>query len=1118
MTFTNKWLVRFFTSVSILLASLTAASQHTSEFEALNREADSYAKQGNFPQAIDADERLLRATEHRFGPHSLEVANAVGLLGRFHYYARHKALADELFRRQIDILKAGPDHGGSMLIDVLGDLGSLYLRGGHFKDADLYLNEARELAEQHYGRAQTLAYVYNNLGRSYLDARRYEAAEPFFKAALDIRTHTPGIDKDLLAISYDNLGNVYLSMDRLADAEQLLLKALSLFREALGDTDPDTIICSRNVAQLYALTDRRDKAIDLLSTILASVERGEAASPSSVRELLHHRGELYLEAYNLSNAEADLLKALAIGDANEQRSDDERVVRILLALARTYEQSREYEKGDAILARAQEQEESAPAPNWQSISLIYSRRGWFQTQLKNWISAEHFLQRALDINKKEGDSHDRATAIALNNLAATQAFAGKLQEARATVKQAIEINEKLAPEGVDLAENYNNLGSVLERLGQPDLAEPEYRRSQELFARALGSGHSRTINAAANLARLLMTTGNSEEALKLAKLRADKFEERLLDLLAIGSERQGLLFVRAENPFSLLGTFGAAAPLAEVMIKYKGAVTDAVFQRRAMSHGSEERKKAAEGWRLARRKLTEWILLHPSEMISPSDRTRRNELGAELELAESKLRLLNYGGPRLDNARFNISVADIQRRIPSGTVLIDFIRYSHFLTEVKQEDRYGAIVLGSRAPPRWIPLGKAWEIEQIAEAAERAILGSDPVTKIPATLHALHRILIGPILPTLPTSAKRLLISPDGALNFVPFAALLDSQERFLAERFTVIYLTNARALLRSKPTQLKKEVVIYSDPTFRLLPRSTAVPSNRLFTGLRLPELAPLPFSTREALALQKIATRNAWRVTHRKAHQASEADLRTVSKPGILHLATHGFHLPEWGTKLVLDDDASRAAGGIRARPVPSDTHTEIDAKSKETPTQQRKPPLSTADMYRLGIISEIKMVSYKDVVLSDPMLRGAVAMAGAQDTLENWRQGVVYPMDNDGIVNAEEATTFDLQGTWIATLSTCDSGKGEFEPGEGILGLQRGFLLAGAQNVLTTLWPVSDALTPRFMTSFYQQAFTTRDASQALADVQRRFLVQLRKQYGVDAAVRLDGGFGIISQYAR
>ena len=117
----------------------------------------------------------------------------------------------------------------------------------------------------------------------------------------------------------------------------------------------------------------------------------------------------------------------------------------------------------------------------------------------------------------------------------------------------------------------------------------------------------------------------------------------------------------------------------------------------------------------------------------------------------------------------------------------------------------------------------------------------------------------------------------------------------------------------------------------------------------------------------------------------------------------------------------------------------------------------------------------------------------LQGSEPYTITWDKGL------DGILTAEDVSTLDLKGTWLVTLSACDTGSGEARAGEGVMGLRRGFIEAGAQNLLMTLWPISDEVTVQIMSDFYEAAHKTGNAPEALAEVQRDWLVQLRDGKG-------------------
>lgn len=201
-----------------------------------------------------------------------------------------------------------------------------------------------------------------------------------------------------------------------------------------------------------------------------------------------------------------------------------------------------------------------------------------------------------------------------------------------------------------------------------------------------------------------------------------------------------------------------------------------------------------------------------------------------------------------------------------------------------------------------------------------------------------------------------------------------------------------------------------------------------------------------------------------------ATETQLSEVQSPHILHLATHGFLLPE--------------------------TIRGVD---------------------RFSFLSLITGIgnSPETVCLRNPMQRSGLALAGAQVTLDAWQRGEIPPTANDGILTAEEVSGLNLRGTWLVVLSACDTGIGELRFGEGVMGLRRGFIQAGVQNLLMTLWPVFDIPSGDFMLDFYEVVHTNGNAPQALANVQRDWLVKIRKKKGLVASVILGGAFILSSQ---
>jgi CHAT domain-containing protein len=87
-----------------------------------------------------------------------------------------------------------------------------------------------------------------------------------------------------------------------------------------------------------------------------------------------------------------------------------------------------------------------------------------------------------------------------------------------------------------------------------------------------------------------------------------------------------------------------------------------------------------------------------------------------------------------------------------------------------------------------------------------------------------------------------------------------------------------------------------------------------------------------------------------------------------------------------------------------------------------------------------------------------------------------GLVFAGGSHGgaqsILTAQQIASFDLSGMDWAVLSACNTGNGELRDGEGVLGLQRSFRVAGAHSIIMTLWPVDDDVTRQFMHELYAE----------------------------------------------
>jgi CHAT domain-containing protein len=118
-------------------------------------------------------------------------------------------------------------------------------------------------------------------------------------------------------------------------------------------------------------------------------------------------------------------------------------------------------------------------------------------------------------------------------------------------------------------------------------------------------------------------------------------------------------------------------------------------------------------------------------------------------------------------------------------------------------------------------------------------------------------------------------------------------------------------------------------------------------------------------------------------------------------------------------------------------------------------------------------------------NPMLRAGLAFAGINSNAPYLGE---IDTRNDGVLTALEVLGLNLAGTELAVLSACETGLGEIHYGEGVYGLRRAFQEAGVQEIVMSLWEVSDAGTQALMTEMYERLLAGATPREALRGAQR------------------------------
>ncbi|HEV7925863.1 MAG TPA: CHAT domain-containing tetratricopeptide repeat protein [Verrucomicrobiae bacterium] len=980
-------------------------------------------------------------------------------------YKQALPLAVKALNLSID--KFGPED--KVTADWMTDLGTICQRLGDYTNAEALFSRGLEIRENVLGARHALtARSFRSLGSLYVELGEYAKAEPLLQDALTINKRAFGPESIAAAGCRGELGILYVHMGDYPKAETFDQQALATYREVRGPEDHDTVTAMNNLAALYIDMGEYAKAEPLLQKSLAIREKMLELDLFDTGNMLHTLGVLYFSMGDYAKSESFYQRALSIKEKKNGPEHPDTAI-TLVSLGNLYMNMGDDSRALLLYLRALKIQEKAFGPEHPVLANTLSRLGAIYSKTDNYLKAESTAQRVLDLDEKTLGPNHPNTAIALLNLGLLYEQMGDLSKAQSFDQRALAIQEKvLGPESPSLSASYGSLAAVYYEMGQYTNAEPLFLHAISIDEKVLAPENPARALHLGNLANLYFDLGRTNEALEFAEKSEQSRLGMLNDILSFASEQERLNYEAENDPYAMFASLNDAPQVALAILRHKGVVLDSLLEDQIVAKASQDPEDHAliEQLGPAKQRLTQLLMTVPEDLKPGTTKERietRDKLLRQVEQLEGALAKKAAG---LGHARraLNVTVEEVQKAIPPRTTLIEFIRYQHWLGHHQWEYRYGAGILAPTGHPKWVCLGPATVIEKDARLCQQLVRDKETKDEVllSSALRKLYKDVWQPVQTLIPADGKNIVISPDANLNFVSFATILTPDNKFLAEKYSIRYVSSARDLLRKPVKSSGQVMVIFAAPDYVAGGKIDWPP-----TGV---QLLPLPYFAKNAAALAAEVKPWNWPVRIYSGAEASETKLRTISSPRILHFSTHGFFLPE-------------TMGG-------------------------------PAHFSFLSWLTGAKG-SKQQVTLKNPMYRSGIALAGAQVTLDAWKRGETPPTDSDGILTAEEAGSLDLQGTWLVVLAACDTGIGESISGEGIMGLRRGFVQAGAQNLLMTLWPVFDVPSGELMLDFYSTLHRNNDPSEALAKVQRDWLVKLRSKFGLLPAVVMAGAFIVNSQ---
>jgi len=853
-------------------------------------------------------------------------------------------------------------------VEVLYTLGHVHLELGHVAAAEPLVMRAARLADKLGSQAaMEKSFAYTIEGKLYRWKGDYVAAKKSLDRALSIRKPLSVFYWDVTVLLYELAWMQRIQGDFKGARESLTLLEKSVMRE----------VSSSERAAVDLAAGHYESIEDSLKPALDRFRDPDLTDPAMVRALAH------LADYHL-----------ALG--SPERAE---------------------EPAKAYLGRC----ERMPAPNSFDIADALVRLARVYVALGDVDRASPLVERATKVLEGiASDAHPARIPLWVAQgemLVRKNDFAGAERQfvlAHANAEKSLG------------AENYET-GRILARIGAVRLRRKDFdgaytacSRASETLEKALGLLHPDTSAVLDDLARVHVAQGKPGVALTVLSKAMDNRDRHAARIFGFVSEMQKMRTMEQLRPETELAMHLAqsASENSEAVrlgltavLRRKGRVLDGMAMSRAALRdaNSPDEQILMNQIVALQRRIVALIIRGPEGRTPDEHRAMIRELDAQKQMLEAQESRLSQRRLLQDNP---VTIEEVAAALPKESALVEVALMSP--RSETGSSRYIAWVVFPKGDVRFVDIGDAAAINAIVEKARRAFADVEADPKPLA--RKLDEAILRPIREVL-GKTQWLFVSPDGDLNLVPLGALLDERDHYLLDTYSFTYLTSGRDLLLGQTIDTPQEAgvaaVFFGNPDFgekklgrrRFAQRESDAPVR----GARAVDLTRVKFVPLEGTAAEVDAIQKNIRGAQVfLGDKATEAEVKAVKHPRILHLATHGFFLPD----------------------KPSATNADEDAAAFRT---------------------------------DNPLVRAGLALAGAN----HLRSG-----EEDGVLTAFEAAGLDLYGTKLVVLSACETGVGEARSGEGVYGLRRALAMAGAETTVMSLWQVDDVATRALMTGYYDR----------------------------------------------
>ena len=917
-----------------------------------------------------------------------------------------------------------------------------------------------------------------------------------------------------------NLGAVDLAQGDFASAQQSLEQSLAMRRRLNTDVTDDAFACRFHLATCLSFKRDHAGALRLIDEVQAYLRACLGKDDSIPPQLYEQVGTLLMDMGRFDDAALYLDEALrrlllVCGEHHPDTASALQSNGQLRQLQGLYTEARPFLDRALSVWRTTEGHEHEKAITINFLGQLHDALGHHEEALRRHHEALVLRRSAL------GPDHWQV-AESLNNVAGSLQALGRLGEATAAYQQCLNLPEKtLIAAPHLLASVHAGLGTVLSRQGRHHEALPHDLRSLQLrrsgrgisdldlglaeqnvgiallyldraseaapyLERAValqkqiyGVAHRHTEDALLSLALAEAKAGHELRAFDLAAEASVVSSRRLGQTFGFSSEKQRdehlsgvhtVLRCMIQLAVQIRDHAGVPVPTVEQaafqqVLRLKGMRAEVlVLQMESISANHPELARQLQALAAVRDRMAQLALAASSgqALAGPSPQQALKQLATTRDEIEAHL----AGQVPELAAQRRVQTCDlfaVSAALPPGSALVEYLRTPRLNLKAKLDrqaefhrgDRYLAFVVPAAHPELacMINLGDAAHIDGLVLRC-RDLFDRPPQQRprdAPDQRAELRQAVFDPLLPAL-GGRTRLLVAPDVGLAMFPLEALPSAAGHVLLDDYQISYLACGRDLLRFQGTRPGRPgpPVVVAAPDFDLRGIAPATGSAQRPRSRRMDDLrgghtfSPLPGTKTEGKVIAAALNVRPW-----LGNEALKEPLKRLRSPRLLHLATHGMHLPH-----------------------------------------PRQPKTGALEAISTASVSEEDLP-----YLENALYRSALALAGAN----SWLRHKPTPADaGNGLLTAEEVCCMSLLDTDLVVLSACETGIGDLQMGEGILGLRWAFSVAGARTLVASLWQVDDDATCALMIEFYRQLRAPQPVDSALRAAQQSLRPQWPDPY--------------------